>query len=151
MTSVRETILAEVASRLETAATAAGAGFARNRLAEVEAPDFWIMYDDGFAVAEGDTGGLRRVQSVTVAAYVGAATDAALGPAISTAEAAIEVAIRPEDDETLGGLAGVEWVELVEMLDPVFSTDQDARPFAVFEVKFQVTFATDWHDPTVAA
>jgi hypothetical protein len=152
MTSVRETILAEVATRLAATATDLDYGFERNRLAEVEGDDLpmLVMYDGGLQVIDGDVGGLWRQMPVTVSAYVAPLAEADLGPDISAVVAAIETSIRPDGDVTLGGLAGVKWTELLEMSDPVFSDDQDTRPHAVFDVVFAVTFATAEFDPSVA-
>lgn len=152
MTSIRETILAECASRLQATATGLGYAFERNRLAEVEAAEMpaIVLYDGGFSTEAGDTGADFRALSVEVLAVVTGESGAALGASISAVASAIEGSLLSPTDETLGGLAGVHSVAAEAMDDPIFGEEPDAGFYATFSIRFAVRFAVAWGDPDTA-
>lgn len=153
MPSVRETILVEISDRLAAIAASLSYSFERNRLAEIEDAEMpaLVLYDGGFQAEDGDTGGDGRTLAVQVLAVVTGETGAALGAKASEVASAVETALVSSADERLGDLAGVQFVRVVEMDEPIFGADQDAGFYASFNINFEIRFAVQWGDPDTAA
>ena len=139
-TSIREQILAAFLVRLQTIANVA---VERNRVEPVETFPFLLMIDGGQSVTEENAGLKLHALRVEVDGYVGGATAAELGPALSDLYG--QTVLTLMDDRTLGNLA----IDLREgeLRDPEIDRTQGHRPFAAFSLAFEIDYFTDPSDP----
>jgi len=139
-TSIREQILAAFLARLQTIANVT---VERNRVEPVADFPSLLMMDGGQSVTEENTGLKLHALRVEVEAYVGGATAAELGPALSDLHARAVLALMA--DRTLGDLA-ID-VREGELRDPEIDRTQGHRPFAAFSLAFEIDYFTDPSDP----
>ena len=139
-TSIREQILTAFLVRLQTIANVT---VERNRVEPVETFPALLMIDGGQSVTEENAGIKLHALRVEVEGYVGAATAADLGPALSDLHGQTVLALMA--DRTLGDLA----IDLREgdLGDPEIDRTQGHRPFAAFSLAFEVDYFTDPNDP----
>ena len=139
-TSIREQILAAFLARLQTIANVT---VERNRVEPVEEFPSLLMMDGGQSVTEENAGVKLHALRVEVEGYVGAATAAELGPALSDLYGQTVLALMA--DRTLSDLA----IDLREgeLRDPEIDRTQGHRPFAAFSLAFEIDYFTDPSDP----
>lgn len=135
MTTIREQCLAAFATALSAMT---GVTVERNRSARVTAFPSAIVLDGGQTPGTASTQVTVYTLEVAVEGWAAAATDAALGPAISALYGQIVAAALA--DPTLGGVA----VDVREggMSAPEIDREEGIGPTAAFEIGFEIDFLT---------
>lgn len=135
MTTIRERCLAAFAAAL---GAVPGITIERNRTARVNRFPSIIVIDGGQTPNTASTQATFYTLRVSVEAWITAAFDAGLGPAISATYGRILAAALA--DPTLGGVA-VD-VREGEMSDPEIDREEGIGPTAAFAIGFEIDFLT---------
>lgn len=141
-TTIREQVFAAIKTALDKVV---GVTVFRNRDDELAASEMpaLVLLDGGHDVVDLSSGETNYTARFSVELYATAATDAALGAALTALWGAAVVALRA--DVTLGGLA-VDCRE-VGLSDPQVLREGQGAPFAAAVLEGEVDFATAEGDP----
>lgn len=147
--SIQEQALAAFHAALQALRDSDGVTVYRTRdarIADDARPAINVM-DGGFDIVRRETGQTLRTLRVDVECFVGADTDAELGPAVTALSAQVEKA--GVADPELGGVS--QDVRLESQSDPIVGQEEGQPPAAAFTLAFEIDFWTRELDPYTAA